>query len=415
MNQSVRQASTLVTLIRGTLTGSALIGCALLLCSQSFAGPREQAKRIHDRLAGVPPTEQVLAQMAASIEQGEVRQAAYLAMDNPAFYSVTLKNWITPWTNEEGDIFAPLNDFSATVIGMVRDDVDFRTILSADLIYTGDGSLNEPAYSTNNNDHYLALEAQEANLKAVLQPTSQSALLGLPAEATAGVMTTRTAAKAFFKDGTNRAMFRFTLINQLCTDLEGLKDTSRAPDRIRQDVSRSPGGDSRIFNNSCVGCHAGMDPLAQAFAYYNYQYDRENDPEGENGHLQYNNNGQTDPQTTSRVQAKYLINSNNFPFGFITNDDSWSNYWREGLNKNLGWDESLPASGSGAKSMGWELANSQKFARCQVSKVFENVCLRRAQDAQDRAQISTMTETFRQNGYQLKQVFADSADYCKGE
>ena len=79
---------------------------------------------------------------------------------------------------------------------------------------------------------------------------------GLPPDATAGVLTSRAAAQAFFVAGTNRAMFRFTLMNHLCNDLEQLNDTTRAPDRIRQDVSRSPGGDSRIFLNSCVGCHS---------------------------------------------------------------------------------------------------------------------------------------------------------------
>ena len=401
--------------VRHMSTLSWVLICSLVLGSQSMAGPREQAKRIHDRLAGIPPSAAVLEQMATSITQGEVNQAAFLAMENPAFYAVTLKNWITPWTNEEADVFAPLNDYSATVIGIIRDDVDFRTILSGDILYIADTSLNLPAYSPNNNAHYQALEDQGANLKEVLQPSTQSALLGLPTEASAGVMTTRAGAKAFFKDGTNRAMFRFTLINHLCTDLEGLKDTSRAPDRIRQDISRSPGGDSRIFNNSCVGCHSGMDPLAQAFAYYNYEYDVVADPEGENGRLQYNAADQIDPQTGSRVQSKYLINGNNFPFGFITDNDNWSNYWRAGINQTLGWDESLASQGSGAKSMGWELANSQKFAQCQVTKVFENVCLRSPQDANDRSQIANMTSSFRQNAYQLKQVFADSANYCKGE
>ena len=65
-------------------------------------------------------------------------------------------------------------------------------------------------------------------------------------------------------------MFRFTLINHLCRDMEQVHDTSRPPDRIRQDVSRSPGGDSRIFLNNCIGCHSGMDPMAQAFAYYDF-------------------------------------------------------------------------------------------------------------------------------------------------
>lgn len=391
------------------------IMASLLIAPLTYAGAREQAKRIHDRLAGIPPNSQVLDEMESLIAAGNVRQAAEIAMDDPAFYSVTLKNWITPWTNEDADVFAPLNDYTATVIGMVRDEVDFRQILSADILYVGDNNLNIPAYSLFDNNHYQALDDQAADLKSALQATSQSAVTGLPSEAAAGVMTTRAAAKAFFKDGTNRAMFRFTLINHMCTDLEGLKDTSRSPDRIRQDVSRSPGGDSRIFNNSCVGCHSGMDPLAQAFAYYNYQYDVTTDPDGERGALAYNQSGQMDADTGSRVQGKYHINSNNFPYGFITPNDNWRNYWRQGLNKNLGWDESLPDSGSGAKSMGQELANSRQFANCQVTKVFKNVCLRSPQDQPDRTQITNMTNTFASTGYKIKQVFADSADYCKGE
>ena len=395
--------------------GSTLVIISILTSPFTYAGAREQAKRIHDRLAGVPPNNEILDQMETLVGNGDIREAADIAMSNPAFYSVTLKNWVTPWTNEESDVFAPLNDYTATVIGIARDDIDFRQILSGDILYIGDSSTGVPAYSNTSNAHYQTLDDQSADLQAVLQATTQSAVMGLPSDATAGVMTTRAAAKSFFKDGTNRAMFRFTLINHMCTDLEGVKDTSRTPDRIRQDISRSPGGDSRIFSNSCIGCHSGMDPLAQAFAYYNYQYDPASDPDGEQGALQYNQTGQVDADTGSQVQAKYHINSNNFPFGFITNNDNWSNYWRNGLNKNLGWDESLPDSGSGAKTMGQELANSQTFAKCQVTKVFENVCLRSPQDEADRSEISNMTSTFTNTGYKIKQVFADSANYCKGE
>lgn len=400
---------------RKVATKWAMIAISLFTITHSHAGPREQAKRIHDRLTGVPPSIQVLDQMETLISDGDVRSAANIAMQHSAFYSVTLKNWITPWTNEDADVFAPLNDYTATVIGIARDEIDFRQILSGDILYIGNANSDVPAYSNSSNAHYQALEDQSADLKEVLQATTQSAVTGLPEAATAGLMTTRAAAKSYFKDGTNRAMFRFTLINHMCTDLEGVKDTSRSPDRIRQDVSRSPGGDSRIFNNSCVGCHSGMDPLAQAFAYYNYEYNVGSDPDGEQGSLQYNQSGQVDADTGTQVQAKYHINSNNFPFGFITENDNWNNYWRQGLNKNLGWDESLPDSGSGAKSMGQELANSQQFATCQVTKVFKNVCLRSPQNAADRAQISSITNAFTSTGYNIKQVFADSADYCKGE
>ena len=256
---------------------------------------------------------------------------------------------------------------------------------------------------------------QESDLQTVLRRESQSALNGLPPDATAGVLTSRAAAKAFFIAGTNRAMFRFTLVNHLCRDLEQVMDLTRPPDRIRQDVSRSPGGDSRVFLNNCIGCHSGMDPLAQAYAYYDYVYDRAADPDGEFGVLRYNSPGQTDPVTGTRVVAKYFNNASTFPHGYVTPDDAWSNYWRAGPNSLLGWDESLPGAGNGARSMGQELAHSDAFAQCQVEKVFAKVCLRPPQDAADRAEVESLVGLFRSQGFNLKRVFAASAVYCMGD
>ena len=57
------------------------------------AGYREQAKQMHDRLAGVPPTNIVLQQMEDAINPalpGNVNTAADIAMDNENFYNVTL-------------------------------------------------------------------------------------------------------------------------------------------------------------------------------------------------------------------------------------------------------------------------------------------------------------------------------------
>jgi hypothetical protein len=396
-------------------TFSYLASVATLITTLNLnAGPREQAKRIHDRLTGTPPSESVLNAMQADIQANQAVTAAYTAMDDDAFYSVTLKNWITPWTNEEQTVFAPLNDYTATVIGMIRDDRDIRTMLYDDIIYTAPGQ-GLPAYANNSNAHYEAMESQALPLGTILQQSTQSSVTGLESAATAGVLTTRAAAKSFLKDGTNRAMFRFTLMNHFCGDLEPLKDIERAADRIRQDVSRSPGGDSRIFMNSCYGCHSGMDPMIQSFAYYNYDYDVEGDPEGNNGSLGYNASGTVDQTTGTRVQAKYHINNLNFPPGFITTNDDWINYWRKGPNQLIGWDSSLTGQGSGAKSMGQELAHSAKFARCQVEKVFKNVCLREPVDANDRSQVDAMISSLASNGYRLKQTFAESAVYCMGE
>jgi len=379
---------------------AAAVALALAICAgTAFAGPleRAQAKRIHDRLAGVPATEATLDQMETLIGQNRAADAARIAMQSRTFYTTTLKNWVTPWTNRDQTVFAPLNDYTATVIGMIRDDVDFRQVLSGDILYVGGSGL--PAYSPANNDLYQQMEDQDVDLSStsVLVASTQSGHTGVPAPATAGVLTTRAAAQAFFIAGTNRAQFRFTMINHMCKDMEQVHDVNLPPDRIRQDVSRSPGGDSRLFLNGCIGCHSGMDPLAQAFAYYNYNETT--------GRIEY---------TDGQVQPKYLINMDNFKPGYVTKNDGWDNYWRQGANTVLDWSSSLPGSGSGAKSMGAELANSGQFARCAVEKVFKTVCLHPPVNQTDRTKVNDIVNVFRNGGYRMKDVFAETAAYCKG-
>ncbi len=394
--KTIKHADKASRLIRLLTVG--LLGLGLASVAQ--AGPREQAKRIHDRLAGVPPTDGVLQAMEAEVDQfqpGTAIDAAYRAMDNPNFYNVTLKNFAAPWTNRAQSVFVPLNDYIATVVGMVRDDVPFNTLLSADIIYVGNAGLGLPPYANNNNNHYEEMENRGIDMMAGLEQRLQSNVNGLPQGATAGIVTTRAAAEAFFVAGTNRAMFRFTLLNHMCNDLEQMHDVKLVPDRIRQDVSRSPGGDSRLFLNNCIGCHNGMDPLAGAYAYYNFNEDTTS--------MEY---------TPGVVQSKYFNNDVNFPFGYRTTDDSWLNYWREGQNSYFGWDQTLPGSGNGAKSLGQELGNSDAFASCQVRKVFKAVCLREPEDSFDRAQVQTMVTSFK-SGYSLKQTFAEAAVYCMGQ
>ena len=101
-----------------------ILAICLLMATASQAGSRDQARRIHDRLAGVPPTDAMLDAMETAIDSGANGPilAAQYAMDGAPgesatgdFYTTTLKNWATPWTNESRDSFAPLNDYSATL------------------------------------------------------------------------------------------------------------------------------------------------------------------------------------------------------------------------------------------------------------------------------------------------------------
>ena len=381
------------------------VGLACLMACVATAvsaNDRDKAKRIHDRIAGTPPTTATLDAMEALVTAGQPLQAANIATQAPSFYNVTLKNMAVPWTNRDQTVFAPLNDYVATFIGMVRDDHPFNEALSADLTYTVNGVT--PAASSSNNTHYENAENNAVNLFTALTPGLQSSVQGIPPAATAGFITSRAASEAFFIDGTNRAMFRFTMMNHMCRDMEQVMDTSLPPDMIRQDVSRSPGGDSRIFLNNCIGCHSGMDPLSRAFAYYDFDNGSADAP----GSMRL-------VYTPGTVQAKYFNNNTNFAPGFITPDDQWENRWRKGQNSVLEWSGSLPGSGAGAKSMGAELANSKAFAQCQVEKVFKTVCFRAPGNLADRTEVRDMTTRFMNNGYKLKQVFAEAAVHCMGD
>ena len=192
-------------------------------------------------------------------------------------------------------------------------------------------------------------------------------------------------------------MFRFTLLNHLCRDMEQVHDTTRPPDRIRQDVTRSPGGDSRVFLNNCIGCHSGMDPMAQAFAYYNFDETA--------GQLVY---------TPGMVQPKYLINSDNFKPGYVTPDDHWDNHWRNGQNTVLGWDGALSGQRQRRQVARPGARQQRRFAACQVEKVFRDVCLRAPERPGRPRQGRSGHRQFKPSGYKLKQVFAETAVYCMG-
>jgi hypothetical protein len=384
----------------------------LLFAAPAHADARDRAKRMYDRLVGVPPSEAQLADMVARIgpsptpTHAQLFDAAMVAIRSRDFYNVSLVNFVTPWTNVEQTVFADLNDYTATVIGMIRDadTISFDQVLTADLVYVAHPNLVPSVVATpyqhTSNQHYVDIQNARLDLSDPMQLVGvpQSTLPGaqIGAADTAGVVTTRAAGEAFFSAGTNRRMWRFTTLNFLCRDMEALKDTSRPADRIRQDVTRSPGGDSEIFHTQCVGCHSGMDAVAGAYAYFEWDA-----AQGRTIH------------TPGQVQGKYAINTGVFPGGHITTDNSWINLWRHGQDAALGWNAGEPGNGFGPKGLGAEVAHSRAFAECQVQKVFEHVCFRPPRDAADATAVGTIATEFERNGrYDMRQVFADVAIHC---
>ena len=76
---------------------------------------RRQAKRMYDRLVGTPPTPALLDELEQRVASNGAVDAALYMVDasrphSSHFYTTTLKNFATPWTNRDQTVFAPLND-----------------------------------------------------------------------------------------------------------------------------------------------------------------------------------------------------------------------------------------------------------------------------------------------------------------
>jgi hypothetical protein len=331
--------------------------------------------------------------MEASIVQGNYEAAATEAIKNKNFYNIILKNWVKSWSNRDQNPRVDFNDFVATVIGMIRDSstMPFDQVLYGDILYKVNGQAT--AYAANNNDHYRNAEGGGANFMTDLVRDTQSANNGIPAEATAGVMTTRTAGENYYQAGTNRRMNRYMFINFLCKDYEELHDITIPDNHVGRDVERNPGGDSRTYLTKCVGCHAGQDALRGAHAYYDY--------DTSTGAIKY----------TAGTVATKINRVVSFADGKRTVDDSWVNTWAQGKNAALGWR--TVTQGNGAKSLGRMLARSRAFSVCMAKKVFKQVCIKEAKSVADKATIESLATSFEAGqAYDMKKLFVKTSAGC---
>ena len=377
------------------LLWSAITVTGFLLSTPIYSGTTEQAERIYNNLNGTHGTPEEIDAIAAHLDNNMLTRAGVAAIDaaSGSFYHTTLRNMINVWANENRSARYELNDLVATVIGMTRDGIPFDQILYGDIVYISDAP-ELPPYSHNNNDHYLEVEAQKIPLHTGLVRKKQSELTNLPSQVTAGALTTRGFAKAYYQAGTNRAAFRFTMMNFMCRDMEQLTDTSRPDFRVRQDVARNPGGDPATYKSKCVGCHAGMDGMAGAFAYMDFQ---------ENS-LVYNPLG---------PRAKYFVNSDTYLGGHVTENDSWINLWTDGPNEALGWRGAT--KGRGVRSFGRMVSQTEQFSRCMAQQALAAVC--RVEDAaiSHPALVDYLASGFENDNYNLKHLFAQTAIACRGE
>jgi hypothetical protein len=361
--------------------------------AQTSASPREIAWKLHNRIAGVPPRPSMLMDMEREISAGRPEAAARMALAHPNFINIVMKNWVKSWSNRDMSNRVDFNDHTATLIGIIRDDIGFDQALYGDIYYTAPASTT--AWANNSNAHYRQAEAQRLNFSdpAVLVRETQSARLIADANAVSGVITTRQSAESFFQAGTNRRMNRFTFMNFLCNDYEQVHDVTTPTYHIGQDVERTPGGDSRTFLNKCVGCHAGQDAMRGAYAYYDYT----------NNMIQY-----TPGTVVNKINRNVLYSA-----GKRTLDDSWENLWAlPGSQNQTKLNFKGATSGRGAKALNQMFARSEGFANCMAKKVFELVCMKEPVNTDDKATVNAHARAFEANGYKMKDLIVKTSVGC---
>ena len=377
---------------------------------------RDLAVLIHNRITGVPPSNEVLAEMADLIEQGKKQEAAEIATDNPAFYNVKLFNLFSSWTNVAGSSRISLNDMTATLIGIVRDAKPFTEALTGDYLYTGQDI--KPPYQPTNNQHYQNL--QKKDLKEKLIESKQKTLhtqTPFDNRAIAGILSSRGFAKAYFSAGTNRRATAFILKYFLCHDMESLHDIKDVDDsRVRKDVSRSPGGDPQLFRKRCVGCHAGMDALSGWNIYHNfvgnqlvYNKDKDNPPILICDKTCRENLAKKNQLTRQQINKINFNDAMDFDVADVT-DDLFTNPWTTGQNASLGWGETT--SGNGANQWGQMITESQAFASCMATHVYQHVCMVTPTSLKEKNLRDTLAKKFSNDNYNMKNLFAMTAAGC---
>jgi hypothetical protein len=410
-------------IVRGIPLVLALLMCAFSInVSAQVISPAEQeAEWMLERLTGVqwPANATIVADMARLISSGQRADAAQIAMNQPNFLNITVKQMALKMSTREETIRIPFNEFAADFIGVTRDGIDARQLLTGNFFYMGDATklaALTPAVTiasdigkdiVGSNNHYVALENSRVDIGAnlikvdnqqVAQDTANNVVLTVNNPDPAGVLTSRTFMEAHATAGTNRRLVEYTFREFTCTTIDKWADT-QAPDlRIGRDVDRYPAGDPIRFQTTCKGCHSQMDSMRGAFAKWDFR----------NGFAIHSAaggiNGAAPNVDANGIVRKMNQNGTVYPGGFVTVNDSWVNNAVRGANAlTFGWRS--PASGNGVGALGSLVANSSRFSACMAKRVFDTVCKRNLTAADQQLLAYAIAQDWEKSGYNMKKLF----------
>lgn len=393
--------------------------------AQAQSAHELKAKKILERVSStkVALDHPILQQMVPFIQRGDYKGAAQIATTHPNFLNVTIKHMALQMSTREETRRIPMNDFAASVVGVVRDNTDARQLLTGNFYYRADAARVPAAITVRSdmvndllksNNHYADLDKIGIDLADVLVKVDgqvladgNNAVVANPDAA--GVLTSRAFMGAHITAGTNRRPVEFTFREFLCAPIEEWADTKASDIRIGRDIDRFPGNDHTKFLTSCKGCHTGMDGFRGAFARWDFQNDRIL-----NASAEANRPGNF---SASLVSNKLNQNTTVYPGGYTTVDNSFINNTRGPANETLiGWRGDVN-SGTGVRQFGVAVSNTQRFSQCMVKRVYDAVCRTDLKAKFNLPFLKQYAQVFEANGYNLKKLAEEVATLpvCLGE
>lgn len=378
--------------------------------AETLAPERMQAHRLFQSITStrIPICDSRVKQMETHIKSGNRKAAIAVATADPLFYDVMVRDIARQMSTRNESVQAPLSDFVATFVGVARDSdtTSAKELLTGNFVYKASAESiaannirnAERADHIASNNHYADIQARGLSLSATLvkQTPQRTIVAGAVANHPdpAGLLTTRAFGEAHANAGTNRRMVEYAFKEFMCVSMQQWADATAPDERVSRDVTRTPSGDFTTYQTTCKGCHAQMDGMRGAFAYVDFVAD------GTGFATSYSN----------QPVAKMNRNATEFANGFVTTNNSFSNFAMGKLNSDqFGWSGTNLNGGFGVKDFGQMIADSKGFSRCLVRRAFTAVC-RRSPVAGEEKQVRLLADQFEVDGYHLRRMFENVAN-----
>ncbi|WP_413291498.1 hypothetical protein [Bdellovibrio sp. HCB337] len=273
--------------------------------NMSRADQLQIAKRLFERITGlkVPANDVRVRDMAQHLAGGQKMMAISIALNDPAFTNIRARNFALRLSNKSQSVNVDFNDTSALITGVIRDNLDFRNVLTSAYYYDlKTGGLYGNIYQLQAGNPLLEGDTRMLSLhtdliqvagpsiltsynSGLITTINGNAALSVAQKSTdinskaitytanpdpAGILTTRGFASTQYSSGSNRRPVEFLVKNFLCSSMAEIGNSQASDAYVGKDIDRFVGGNHNNYIQNCKSCHTVMDGMRGAFAKVDY-------------------------------------------------------------------------------------------------------------------------------------------------